>query len=55
MAPEAAGSKPARHPKEIAMVLTKLEVLKMKSEIANLRRIANDLAPGTMKLALSKR
>lgn len=35
--------------------MDKLEVMKVKAEIANLRRIANDLPPGTMKLALGKR
>jgi hypothetical protein len=35
--------------------MDKLEVLKIKAEIANLRRIANDLQPGTMKQALAKR
>jgi hypothetical protein len=36
-------------------MLTKIEVLKIKAEIANLRRIANDLAPGTMRQELNKR
>jgi hypothetical protein len=35
--------------------MDKLEVMKIKSEIANLRRIAEDLPPGTMKQALAKR
>lgn len=35
--------------------MTKIEVLKVKAEIANLRRIAGDLKPGTMRQALGKR
>lgn len=35
--------------------MDRLEVLKIKAEIANLRRIANDLEPGSMKQALAKR
>lgn len=35
--------------------MDKMEVLKMKAEIANLRRIANDLPPGSIKQALAKR
>lgn len=35
--------------------MEKMEKLKTLAEIANLRRIASDLPPGTMKQALSKR
>lgn len=35
--------------------MTKIEVMKVKAEIANLRRIAADLEPGTMRQELSKR
>jgi hypothetical protein len=35
--------------------MDKMEVMKIKAEIANLRRIANDLEPGSMKQALAKR
>lgn len=37
------------------MIMDKLEVLKVKAEIANLRRIASGLEPGAMKQALAKR
>ena len=36
-------------------VMDKREVLQIKAEIANLRRIADSLEPGSMKQALSKR
>jgi hypothetical protein len=35
--------------------MDKVEVEKVKTEIANLRRLANDLAPGVIKQALAKR
>ena len=35
--------------------MDKVEIMKVKAEIANLRRIANDLPPGSMKQALAKR
>jgi hypothetical protein len=35
--------------------MDKREVQKITAEIANLRRIANDLEPGSMKQALAKR
>lgn len=35
--------------------MDKMEALKVKAEIANLRRIMDSLPPGTMKQALAKR
>lgn len=35
--------------------MDKVQIMKAKAEIANLRRIANDLPPGSMKMALAKR
>ena len=35
--------------------MDKVEVEKVKTQIANLRRLANDLAPGAIKQALAKR
>jgi len=34
--------------------MEKMDILKTKAQIANLKRIASDLPPGTMKQALAK-
>lgn len=54
--PKAVGSCPTAHPKILKRdVMDKMKALKMKAEIANLRRIMDSLPPGTMKQALAKR
>lgn len=49
------GSNPTSHPKFEERRMQKDEVNKVKAEIANLRRIASVLPPGTVKIALAKR
>jgi hypothetical protein len=49
------GSNPSDHPKFERDVMDMTEVAQMKAEIMKLRKLADELAPGALKQALSKR
>lgn len=58
VAPVVGGSSPLPRPKikeKEIMILSTVEVMKIKSEIARLRKIAADLEPGTIRQELGKR